>query len=77
MTTVGLIVWMPASSGSPTTGASQFCRPPPRVSRKPETTEPTASTTIGPVMVAGDSCGCTSAVQRRLPKKVMAIRRVM
>ena len=46
-------------------------------SRKPAPTEPTASTIIGTVITAGDSCGWTPSSHRGRPKKVMIISRVM
>ena len=39
--------------------------------------EPMARIIIGQVITAGDSCGCASAAQRRLPYQVMSIIRVM
>jgi hypothetical protein len=47
------------------------------VSRKPAKTEPSASTTIGPTITGGDSWGWASSAQRRSPKKVITIIRVM
>jgi hypothetical protein len=44
----------------------------------PSRPDPIESTIIGTVIVAGDSCGCTSSVQRfSLPWKVMKNRRDM
>ena len=62
---------------APTTGSSQFCNDEPRTSRRPENTEPTASRIIGPVITTGDSCGWVSGFQRRSPKKVISMTRVM
>ena len=67
-----------AASGSPNTGASQSASGASCTRTNPAATEPTASTTIGSVMTAGDSCGCTPPSSHRgLPKKVSSISRVM
>ena len=60
-----------------TTGSSQCSSVPPTASNAPAPTEPIASTTMGAVMTAGDSCGWVSGFQRRSPKKVSNITRVM
>jgi hypothetical protein len=47
------------------------------ISRPPASAEPMASIDMGTVITVGDSCGCASAAQRRSPKNVMSIRRLM
>ena len=66
-----------SSDGAPTTGSSQCCMALVGPSTRPSAPEPTASTISGTVITSGDSCGCTSSVQRRLPWKVMRNSRVM
>ena len=62
---------------NPTTGSSQVSILPQNSNAMPKKVEPIAKMTRGMVMTAGDSCGCTSSSHRALPKKVIAIMRVM
>ena len=63
-------------ASSPTTGASQLTIQSP-ISITPPSTDSAASTTSGPVITLGDSCGCTSSDQRFWVKNVISISRVM
>ena len=65
------------TGGTPTTGARKSCSRSLMMRNPPAPTEPMASTIIGKVITAGDSCGCASAAQRRFPHQVMSIIRVM
>ncbi len=77
VSTTGEMVCAPTSTLGPTDGSSQCCTPPPKMSRKPPTSDRAPSTSIGTVMTFGASCGWTSSSQRRLPKNVMTSARVM
>ncbi|MNW51470.1 hypothetical protein D3C74_289550 [compost metagenome] len=57
-----------ACSAWPVTGESQSTNPLPIARSPPSATDPTARTTMGIVMSAGDSCGCcTGPSVERLP----------
>ncbi len=66
-----------SGSTNPVTGSSHSSSRLPSARNAPAPTEPTASRIIGPVISRGDSCGWASSAQRRGPKNVMIITRVM
>ena len=65
------------TGGVPTTGARKSTSRLLRIRNAPATIDPMASTIIGTVITAGDSCGCACSSQRLAPVKVMSTIRVM